>query len=110
MLDLKGHRITYFGHSTFSLTTPSGQVAIIDPWLMTNPVCPAALKSVPRLDVIFLTHAHGDHWATCWRSPSSTSRRLWRSSRRACGSKARDLESKPARWEKVVRKRRASLK
>ena len=61
MLDLKGNRITYFGHSTFSLTTPSGQVAIIDPWVMTNPACPAALKSVPRLDVIFLTHAHGDH-------------------------------------------------
>jgi L-ascorbate metabolism protein UlaG (beta-lactamase superfamily) len=61
MLDTKGNRITYFGHSTFSLATPSGQVAIIDPWVMTNPVCPAALKIVPRLDVIFLTHAHGDH-------------------------------------------------
>jgi len=33
MLALQGHRITYFGHSTFSLTTPSGQVAIIDPWV-----------------------------------------------------------------------------
>jgi L-ascorbate metabolism protein UlaG (beta-lactamase superfamily) len=61
MLDTKGNRITYFGHSTFSLATPSGQVAIIDPWVTTNPMCPAALKSVPRLDVIFLTHAHGDH-------------------------------------------------
>src|SRR5271170_2064535 len=61
MLDTKGNRITYFGHSTFSLTTPSGQVAIIDPWVMTNPMCPAALKTVPRLDVIFLSHAHADH-------------------------------------------------
>src|SRR3984957_15130668 len=61
MLGLKGNRITYFGHSTFSLTTPSGQVAIIDPWVMTNPMCPAALKTVPRLDVIFLSHAHTDH-------------------------------------------------
>jgi len=25
MLDLKGNRVTYFGHSTFSLTTSSGQ-------------------------------------------------------------------------------------
>ena len=58
MLDMKGNRITYFGHSTFSLTTPSGQVALIDPWVMTNPVCPDALKKVARLDVIFLTHAH----------------------------------------------------
>jgi L-ascorbate metabolism protein UlaG (beta-lactamase superfamily) len=61
MLDLKGNRITYFGHSTFSLTTPSGQVALIDPWLKTNPMCPEAWKNVPRLDVIFLTHAHDDH-------------------------------------------------
>jgi L-ascorbate metabolism protein UlaG (beta-lactamase superfamily) len=61
MIDLKGNKITYFGHSTFSLTTPSGQVALIDPWVMTNPACPEALKKVPKLDVIFLSHAHGDH-------------------------------------------------
>jgi len=61
MLDTKGNRITYFGHSTFSITTQSGQVALIDPWVMTNPACPDALKKVPRLDVIFLTHGHSDH-------------------------------------------------
>lgn len=61
MLDTKGNRVTYFGHSTFSLTTPSGQVALIDPWVMTNPVCPDKLKKVPRLDAIFLSHAHTDH-------------------------------------------------
>jgi L-ascorbate metabolism protein UlaG (beta-lactamase superfamily) len=61
MLDLKGNRITYFGHSTFSLTTPSGQVALIDPWVMTNPRCPESLKKLDRLDAIFLTHAHSDH-------------------------------------------------
>jgi len=63
MLDLKGNRITYFGHSTFSLTTPSGQVAMIDPWVVTNPRCPQALKKLARVDVIFLTHAHPDHSA-----------------------------------------------
>lgn len=61
MPDMHGNRITYFGHSTFSLTTPSGQVALIDPWVTTNPRCPEALKKLPRLDAIFLTHAHSDH-------------------------------------------------
>jgi L-ascorbate metabolism protein UlaG (beta-lactamase superfamily) len=62
MLKLKGNKITYFGHSTFSLTTPSGEVALIDPWVMTNPRCPDSLKRVPRLDYIFLTHGHEDHF------------------------------------------------
>ena len=63
MLDTKGNKITYFGHATFSLTTPSGQVALIDPFVMHNPSCPEKLKKFSRLDVIFLSHAHGDHFA-----------------------------------------------
>jgi L-ascorbate metabolism protein UlaG (beta-lactamase superfamily) len=61
MLDMKGNRVTFFGHSSFSLTTPSGQVALIDPWVMTNPMCPEKLKKVPKLDMIFLSHGHSDH-------------------------------------------------
>ena len=61
MLDLKGNRITYFGHSAFSLRTPSGQTALIDPWIASNPSCPEPLKKLARVDAIFLTHGHRDH-------------------------------------------------
>ncbi len=65
MLDTKGNKITYFGHATFSLTTPSGQVGLIDPFVMHNPSCPDNLKKFSRLDVIFCSHAHSDHFADC---------------------------------------------
>lgn len=62
MLDLKGNQITFLGHSTFSLTTSSGEVALLDSWVTTNPKCPKDLKKMKRLDAIFLTHAHSDHF------------------------------------------------
>lgn len=61
MLDMKGNKITYYGHSTFGLRTSGGQFALVDPWVLTNPRCPEALKKVERLDFIFLTHGHADH-------------------------------------------------
>ena len=45
-------------HHTFA---SKRKVALIDPWVMTNPVCPDSLKKVPKLDAIFLTHGHSDH-------------------------------------------------
>ena len=62
MLDMKGNKLTFFGHSTFSLTTKNGEVALLDSWVTTNPKCPPDLKKVKRLDAIFLTHAHSDHF------------------------------------------------
>jgi L-ascorbate metabolism protein UlaG (beta-lactamase superfamily) len=62
MLDMKGNKITFFGHSTFSLTTSGGQVALLDSWVMTNPKCPEGLKKLKKLDAIFLTHGHSDHF------------------------------------------------
>src|SRR5713101_2304921 len=61
MLQLRGNKITWLGHSTFTITTPGGKVILIDPWVIGNPACPAALKKLGRIDVMLITHGHGDH-------------------------------------------------
>ena len=58
-----GTQLTWYGQSGYKVETPGGKTALIDPWL-TNPVFEkgketlAALKDV---DLILLTHGHGDH-------------------------------------------------
>lgn len=61
MLQTRGNKITWLGHATFKITTPSGKVVLIDPWVEGNPACPAPLKKLDRLDVMLITHGHGDH-------------------------------------------------
>ncbi len=59
-------KLKWHGHSAFSITTPKGNVLLIDPWLR-NPSNPEAkdghdpLASIPRVDYILLTHGHRDH-------------------------------------------------
>ncbi len=61
MLRMRGNRLTWLGHATFRIVTPSGRVIMIDPWLTSNPACPEALKKPDRVDLMFLTHGHFDH-------------------------------------------------
>jgi L-ascorbate metabolism protein UlaG (beta-lactamase superfamily) len=52
--------LTWLGHATFRLDTAEGKRIYVDPWL-GNPKCPDSEKQVERVDVIALTHGHGDH-------------------------------------------------
>ncbi|HEY7875130.1 MAG TPA: metal-dependent hydrolase [Actinomycetota bacterium] len=56
-----GIEITWLGHSTFRVTTPSGKKMLIDPWVMGNPSCPDDLKDPGSLDAMLITHGHFDH-------------------------------------------------
>src|SRR5947209_17737366 len=62
-MDLKGIQLTWLGHATFRIVTPGGRTVIIDPWIMNNPACPASEKKVRHVDILLVTHGHGDHIA-----------------------------------------------
>ena len=56
--------IQWFGQSALKITTPGGKVIMVDPFITQNPVTPDELKNLAALgpvDLILLTHGHGDH-------------------------------------------------
>jgi L-ascorbate metabolism protein UlaG (beta-lactamase superfamily) len=52
--------LTWLGHSTFRLDA-DGKRIYIDPFLNGNPKCPENEVSPEKVDIIAITHAHGDH-------------------------------------------------
>ena len=60
-MNLNGIKLTWLGHATFRIQTPKGKTLLIDPWVMGNPACPESEKNVKSLDVMLITHGHGDH-------------------------------------------------
>ncbi|OFW65561.1 MAG: hypothetical protein A2Z12_03110 [Actinobacteria bacterium RBG_16_68_21] len=61
-MDLKGTVITWLGHSAIRIRLADGTVALIDPWLSGNPACPTTEHTQERVDSIYLTHGHFDHF------------------------------------------------
>jgi len=53
--------VTWLGHASFRLDTPEGKRIYIDPFLTGNPKCPESEQAPERIDVIAITHGHGDH-------------------------------------------------
>jgi L-ascorbate metabolism protein UlaG (beta-lactamase superfamily) len=53
--------LTWLGHAAFRIDTPGGKRVYVDPFLSGNPSCPQGEQTPERVDVIALTHGHGDH-------------------------------------------------
>ena len=56
-----GVSVRFLGHSTFLLKSPGGKSVLIDPWVLSNPACPEESRKLEKLDLILITHGHGDH-------------------------------------------------
>lgn len=52
--------LTWLGHAGFRIDTPGGKRVYVDPWL-SCPTCPPSEREPDRVDLILLTHGHGDH-------------------------------------------------
>jgi len=56
--------VLWLGHSAFRITSTTGKVIVIDPYLKANPRTPAQYKdlaAIGKVDLILVTHGHGDH-------------------------------------------------
>ena len=56
--------ILWLGQAATRITTPSGKVIVIDPYLSKNPKTPEQYRdpdALGKVDLVLVTHAHGDH-------------------------------------------------
>jgi L-ascorbate metabolism protein UlaG (beta-lactamase superfamily) len=52
--------LTWLGHGSYRIDSPGGKRIYVDPWL-ENPKCPEAEREPERMDIMVLSHGHGDH-------------------------------------------------
>lgn len=56
--------VHWYGQAAFKIVSPGGKVILIDPFISKNPKTPADqkdLSKIGKVDLILVTHGHGDH-------------------------------------------------
>ena len=72
--------LLWYSQAAFKLTTVSGKVILIDPWIMGAPLTPAELKNldgIGKVDLILVTHGHGDHLGDALELSKKNNAPIW---------------------------------
>jgi L-ascorbate metabolism protein UlaG (beta-lactamase superfamily) len=72
--------VLWLGQSATRITTPGGKVIVIDPFLTKNPKTPDQYKNLDALgkvDLVLVTHAHGDHLGDAPEIAKKNNAPLW---------------------------------
>ena len=72
--------VLWLGQSAFKITTPTGKVIVIDPYLTANPKTPEPykkLEALGKVDLILVTHGHLDHYLDAPALAKLTGAPLW---------------------------------
>ena len=57
--------VQWLGNAAMKITTLTGKVIVVDPYLINNPKTPPEykkLEALGKVDLILVTHGHGDHF------------------------------------------------
>jgi len=57
----RGFSLTWLGHNSFKLVTRGAKTVLLDPWVEGNPATPKEQKQLDKVDVVTISHGHGDH-------------------------------------------------
>src|SRR5476651_1818444 len=72
--------VWWLGQSAMRITTTTGKVIMIDPWILGNPKTPPEYKNLDalgKLDLILVTHAHGDHFGDAVALAKKNNAPMW---------------------------------
>ncbi len=72
--------LLWYSQAAFKLTTQSGKVIMIDPWIMGATKIPPELKDLDKIgkvDLILVTHGHGDHLGDALEISKKNNAPIW---------------------------------
>ena len=72
--------LLWYSQAAFKLTTQTGKVIMIDPWIMGATKIPPELKDLDKIgkvDLILVTHGHGDHLGDAMEISKRNNAPIW---------------------------------